>query len=307
MFEREGHHLGDIWTCVEDGRVHLFFLNCPASIERHTRWSIGHATSENLVDWTDHGDLFHSDAADPRRSCLSTGSVARFGGRYVMGFLGNHNSENPRVIYAASEDLMAWREIPGAECDLRGSRYGRRGSQSFKNPRWRDPFLFVEDGWLHQLMTASDDALPQDTDGVVGHMRTRDLETWEFLPPLRLPPLGTDLECPKLYRIGGRRVLLVSMFSLLQSPEFAARQPSGLNANTTFCLSAAELAGPYVLEGDGRVLHRDFPGGPYACEAVCLNDRWYLLGTCWSDRLGDRICDPVPLAVGLSGTMRSVR
>lgn len=301
MFARAGHHLGDIWTCVEGGQVHLFFLNCPTSVERHTRWSIGHATSDNLFHWTDHGDLFHSDPANPAQSCLSTGSVARFGGRYVMGFLANHNTPNPRVIYAESDDLAVWRELPVPGCDLHGSGYGRRGSKPFKNPRWRDPFLFEHDGWLHQLMTAADDTLPDDADGVVAHMRTRDLENWEFLPPLNLPPLGTDLECPKLYRIGDRWVLLVSMFFLLQSPAFNARQPAGLNANTTFCLTAPVLEGPYTFTGDARVLPADVPGGPYACEAVCHRGRWCLLGTCWSDRLGDRICDPVPLEVTPAG------
>lgn len=303
MFARAGHHLGDIWTRVEGDRVHLFFLNCPLSIERHTRWSIGHATSEDLINWTDHGDLFHSDPADPARSCLSTGSVARYGGRYVMGFLANHNAANPRVIYAESVDLMQWREpaVPG--CDLHGSGYGRRGSLPFKNPRWRDPFLFEHDGWLHQLMTASDDTLPTEADGVIAHMRTRDLKQWEFLAPLDLPALGTDLECPKLYRVGERWILLVSMFAILQSPAFNALQPTDLNANTTYCLTASHPGGPYTFVGNARLLRRDMPGGPYACEAVFHRGAWFLLGTCWSDRLGDRISDPLPLEVTPEGLL----
>lgn len=306
MFARAGHHLGDIWTFVEGERAHLFFLNCPEAVERHTRWSIGRATSTDLVHWTDHGDLFYSNPADPMRSCLSTGSVTRYGERYVMGFLANHNTPNPRVIYAESNDLAAWRELAVPGCDLHSSGYGRRGSKPFKNPRWRDPFLFAYNGWLHQLMTASDDVLPDDADGVVGHMRTRDLMNWEYLPPLRLPLIGTDLECPRLYRIGDRWILLVSMFALLQSPDFAARQPAVLNPNTTFCLTSPNLEGPYTYTGDARVLSVDVPGGPYACEALHFHNRWHLLGTCWSDRLGDRICDPVPIEVTPAG-LRSTR
>lgn len=297
MFERSGHHLGDIWTYVREERLHLFFLNCPLGTERHTCWSIGHATSENLVDWTDHGDIFHSDPNNPMRSCLSTGSVTQFGGRYVMGFLANHNQSNPHVIYAESDDLMAWRELPVTPCDLHSSGYGRRGSKPFKNPRWRDPFLFTHHGWLHQLMTAADDNLPTNADGVIGHMRTRDLQHWQFLPPLQTPPLGTDLECPKLVTVNGHWVLFVSMFSLLQCPGFAARQPERLNPNTTYFLTAPNLAGPYDYTGNGRVLDRDHPGGPYACEPVYFRNQWYLLGTCWSDRLGDRICDPIPISL----------
>jgi beta-fructofuranosidase len=304
MFERAGHHLGDIWTRVEGDRVHLFFLNCELSQERHTCWSIGHATSEDLMHWTDHGDIFHSEPTDPNRSCLSTGSVARFGDRYVMGFLANHNTVNPRVIYAESRDLMDWRLLASTGCDLQESGYGRRGSLPFKNPRWRDPFLFARDGWLHQLMTASDDTLPLEADGVVGHMRTRDLKKWEFLPPLQLPLLGTDLECPKVYRVGDQWVLLVSLFAILQSPAFHALQRANLNANTTYCLTASKVEGPYSFQGDARVLHHDVPGGPYACEAVLHRREWFLIGTCWSDRLGDRISDPIPLVMTPAGFRR---
>jgi beta-fructofuranosidase len=295
MFTLPHHFLGDAWTYVAEDRVHLFHLRCPDHIERHTRWSIGHASSDDLVTWKDHGVLFDSVPEDPLRSCLSTGSVTRFDGRYVMGFLTNHNQQNPRVIYAVSDDLYVWRELSGIFCDLFASGYGRRGSLHFKNPRWRDPYLFVHDGWLHQLMTAADERLPEEADGVIGHMRTRDLRDWEYLPPLKLPLIGTDLECPKLYPINGRWVLLVSMFSLLQSPDFRALQPEHLNGNTSFRLVADQLEGPYELHGHGRVFDADVPGGPYACEAFHWRGQWYLLGTCWSDRLGDRICDPIRL------------
>lgn len=301
MFKREGNWLGDTWYHVADGLAHMYYLTCPNIVERHRRWTIGHAVSSDLHEWTQCPDLFHSDATDPRRSCLSTGSVTHFEGRYIMGFLANHNAADPQVIYAESDDLSEWRELVGTDCSLLSSGYSTRGSLHFQNPRWRDPFLFVEDGWLYQLMTAADDALPVDADGVVGVMRTRDLREWEFLPPLQTPLLGTDLECPKLYRIDGRYVLLISMFAILQSPAFAALQPPALNPSTTFCMVADSLLGPYRFFHDGRVLDRDLPGGPYACEAVRFGSDWFLLGTCWSDRLGDRICDPIALQSGSFG------
>lgn len=295
MFSLPEHWLGDAWYYTEGGVVHMYYLHCTQDIPRHTRWSIGHATSTDLIHWTNHGVLFSSNPLDPSRSCLSTGSVTRYGDGYLMAFLANHNAANPRVIYAQSRDLFRWQELPLAECALYASNYGRRGSRPFKNPRWRDPYLFEHEGWLHQLMTAADDRLDPEADGVVGHMRTQDLCRWEFLPPLQLFGVGTDLECPKLYQLGDRFVLLVSMFTMLQSESFRARQPDHLNGNTTFRFAADKLAGPYHCKGSGRVLDQDQPGGPYACEAVLLDEQWYLLGTCWSDRLGDRISDPIKI------------
>lgn len=302
MFHLPGHHLGDTWFYTAPDCVHLFYLVCPLGTPRHTRWSIARASSTDLVHWTHHGILFDSRSDDPDWSCLSTGSVTRYGDRYVMAFLANHNQPDPRVVFAESADLATWQLLPDATpCRLSDSGYTARPSQPFKNPRWRDPFLFEHDGWLYQLITAADAALPPDRDGVVGVMRTRDLARWEFLPPLRTPLIGADLECPKLHRIDGRWHLLVSMFNVLQSPDFAARQPPDLNSSTTFSLVADSLDGEFHLHGDGRILTTDTPGCPYACNAVEWDSQWHLLGTRWSDRLGDSINDPIPLQITGSG------
>jgi beta-fructofuranosidase len=301
MLSLSNHHLGDAWLIASEREAHLFVLHCPLGVDRHTRWSIGQATSHDLKNWTWRGSLFHSDPENPNRSCLSTGSVVSYGNRYVMAFLANHNQPNPGVILAESEDLLRWREIPGLHCQLSVSGYSVRPSLPFKNPRWRDPFLFQHEGWLYQLMTAADDSLPNDRDGVIAVMRTRDLQSWEYLPPLRTPPIGTDLECPKLYFWEGRWHLLVSLFNVLQAPDFAARQPAGLNPSTTFALVADSLESDFTYEGSGRVLGQDVPGCPYACSALRWRGEWSLLGTCWSDRKGDTISDPVPLTPTPSG------
>ncbi|MCD8482092.1 MAG: hypothetical protein LR015_05110 [Verrucomicrobia bacterium] len=180
MFKLSDHWLGDTWYYVEQDVAHMFYLFCPRHIERHTCWSIGHATSSDLRTWTDHGELFGSRPEDPLNACLSTGSVTRWRSSYLMACLANHNHSNPRVVYATSPDLYEWQWVAGVDCDLHSSGYSRRGSLPFKNPRWRDPFVFTHEGYLHQLITAANDSLPPEADGVIGHMRTVDLHTWEF-------------------------------------------------------------------------------------------------------------------------------
>ncbi|MCC5843494.1 MAG: hypothetical protein JJU05_04505 [Verrucomicrobia bacterium] len=295
MFELPGHHLGDTWFAADEERVHMYVLVCPLGIPRHTRWSIGHASSTDLKHWTYHGILFDSRPDDPQWHCLSTGSVCRHGDRWIMAFLANHNQPDPRSVLAESTDLFHWNLIPGIEARIDGEIYTRRPSVPFKNPRWRDPFVFEHEGALYQLMTAASEALPDDRDGVVGLMRTRDLRRWEMLPPLRTPAIGTDLECPKLHRVDGAWQLVVSLFNVLQAPDFAATQPAGRNPNTSFSLAAQTLNGPYEGEGDCRVSPEDIPGCPYACSPVYWKGAWYLLGTRWSDRLGDTISDPLKI------------
>lgn len=297
MFEYPGHHLGDAWFAVDGGRAHMYVLTCPLGVPRHTRWSILHASSDDLTNWEPHGILFDSVPEDPEWHCLSTGSVCRHGDRWLMAFLANHNQPDPRAVLAESDDLCSWRLIPGIEARMDGNIYTRRPSRPFKNPRWRDPFLFVHEGLLCQLMTAASADLPDDRDGVVGLMRTRDLQRWEMLPPLELPAVGTDLECPKLQCVNGTWQLVVSMFNVLQAPDFAAKQPPELNPNTSFMFSSDTLGGPYRGRGNCRVLSKDVPCCPYACNPVFWKGRWYLLGTCWSDRLGDSISDPVRISL----------
>ena len=293
MFKYPGHHLGDTWFAIDGDRAHMYVLVCPLGVPRHTRWSILHASSGDLWNWEPHGIVFDSRPEEPDWHCLSTGSVCRYQDRWLMAFLANHNQPDPRTVLAESTDLHHWRLLPGIEARMDGELYTRRPSRPFKNPRWRDPFLFLHEGVLHQLITAASADLPDDRDGVVGLMRTRDLRTWEMLPPLNTPALGTDLECPKLHCIGGTWRLIVSMFNVLQSPDFASRQPEGLNPSTSFFFSAPRMQGPYRGEGDCRVLSQDAPGCPYACSLVRWKGKWALLGTCWSDRLGDSISDPI--------------
>lgn len=295
MFALPGHHLGDTWFVTDTNRVHMYLLVCPLGIPRHTRWSIAHASSTDLANWDYHGIIFDSRPEDPEWSCLSTGSVCRYGDRWIMAFLANHNQPDPRSVLAESTDLFHWTLIPDIEARIDGDIYTRRPSVPFKNPRWRDPFLFEHEGALYQLMTAASEALPDDRDGVVGLMRTRDLRQWEMLPPLNTPAIGTDLECPKLHCIDGTWQLVVSLFNVLQSPDFAARQPQDLNPNTSYSLAAPTLNGPYQGEGDCRISPADTPGIPYACSPVIWNNTWHLLGTCWSDRLGDTLSDPLPI------------
>ena len=51
MLIHPGYHIGDSWYTIADDTIHCYYLTCPDSIERHTAWDIGHATSRNLVDW----------------------------------------------------------------------------------------------------------------------------------------------------------------------------------------------------------------------------------------------------------------
>lgn len=294
MLTRPGHHIGDTWYHVEGDSVHLFYLTCAQDTPRHTCWSIGHAVSEDLVNWRDEGVILTPGPADAWDGiCPATGSVIVHEGIYWMAYTGNYAGPEPTIGLATSTDLFSWRKHeanPVLRAD--GIHYSLAPNEAWNKPRWRDPFLYVEDGVIHQFITATTATDP--TIGAIAHATSTDMVHWDIQPPLDIPAIASDLECPKIHRVGDIYVLTVSLQDGIALPSLRDRQADGHVLATAYCLTAAELCGPYTLHGDGRILA--MPNSPYACEPVFFQERYHLLGTIWDDDTGDRVSDPLPLS-----------
>ncbi len=56
-FALPGHWVWDSWTAVDGDTTHLFYLHAPTALGdpdlRHRNAAVGHATSTDLVTWTD--------------------------------------------------------------------------------------------------------------------------------------------------------------------------------------------------------------------------------------------------------------
>ncbi len=303
MFEQPGSRIGDTWYYVHNDEAHMFYLSSPGDVPLHTRWNIAHAVSNDLRHWRHEGAILTPGPEGAWDGiCPATGSVTAFGGRFYMAYTGNFAGPAPTVGLAVSDDLYTWEKCAhNPVSGIDGRIYSNAPNLAWHQPRWRDPFWFLHDGWMYHLVTA---ALP-DRDpavcGAIGLMRTRDLIDWELRPPLDVPPIAQDLECPKLYRVGGRYYLLVSISEPIIGPGLRAAQPEGQPVSTTYCLVSEHFEGPYALHGAGRILEHGHWGAPYACEAVRFGGRWWLLGTLWEDGENDRVCEPVPLRVTPAG------
>src|SRR5205085_11528965 len=103
----------------------LFYLRAPKSLGhpdlRHRNARIGHASSPDLMVWTDHGQIFEPGPPGTFDDTANwTGSVVRgTDGRwrlYYTGsrFLSPQSNENIETIgMAASDDLFSWTKLPG--------------------------------------------------------------------------------------------------------------------------------------------------------------------------------------------------
>ena len=89
MLIHPGNHLGDSWYCGDGDTAHCFYLTCPDTVERHTSWDIGHATSTHLIDWTSHDIVLRQgEPGSYGGRCPATGSVIRFNERYWLAYTG---------------------------------------------------------------------------------------------------------------------------------------------------------------------------------------------------------------------------
>jgi len=297
MFTKPGYHIGDTWYFVQSNKAHMFYLTCPLLVPRHTRWSIGHAVSQNLVDWEDHGIVIEpGNQSSWDGICPATGSVTAFAGRYYMAYTGNFAGPIPAVGFAVSDDLNTWEKCPGNPVTtINPKYYSDTPNLAWNQPRWRDPFLHQEQGKIYQLVTAAKLDAPEETAGTVAVACSLDMKQWEMLLPLEIPALGQDLECPKLTKVGALYYLTISVSDPIAGPEFRNLQPKGLPIATAYSLVSESFSGPYTLHGTGRILEDNSWGAPYACEPVLFRGRYFLLGTVWSDETCDSVCNPIPI------------
>lgn len=203
-FSLPNHWVWDFWT-ADDGKLfHLFYLHAPKSLGnpdlRHRNARIGHATSPDLVTWTDHGQIFAAGAAGSFDDTANwTGSVVRgHDGRWYLYYTGSHwlsadNNHNIETVgLAVSDDLFVWEKQPGPTCRADARWYETYGTSSWTEEAWRDPWVFAdaEDEVWHMLVTARSNYGDEMQRGVVGHAVSRDLQNWVVQPPLSDP--GAD-------------------------------------------------------------------------------------------------------------------
>jgi beta-fructofuranosidase len=212
----------DSWVADDGETYHLYFLKAPRALEdpsrRHARAVIGHATSTDLVDWTDRGTTLLPSEAGWDDLALWTGSTVRADdGTWRMFYTAlnthrGHVLRDQRVGVVESDDLHHWRrttDAPALSAD--GRWYKTLDEDPSASETWRDPFVFRDpggDGW-HMLVTARLKGTERYDDGVLAHARSQDLVSWEVQPPVSGDPSGFgQIEVPQVRVVDGRPVLV---------------------------------------------------------------------------------------------------
>ena len=280
-FSLPDHWVWDFWTAIDGDTVHLYYLRAPKSLGdphlRHRNASIGHATSTDFTDWTDHGVILeHGASGEPDESATWTGSVYRDpSGLWRMYYTGSRflqpyaDTNVETILMATSADLHHWVKEPATLLSASAPWYETLPDHTWREEAWRDPWVVPDESGVlwHMLITARARTVPAGVDpvdrGVIGHAVSRDLVTWTACSPLSAPGSGfAHLEVPQLVDVDGRRTLI---FSCDTSHLTGARsgQPGGvwalsLRHDEPFSAALLNLEHAHLVTGDelyaGRVV-----------------------------------------------------
>lgn len=286
MLKHEGNRIGDTWYFVCNDVVHCYYLTCAEHIPVHMQWDIGHATSQNLVDWEVHDLALLRGAEDSWENGLATGSVLHRDGRFWMAYTGHHTQQTGMAV---SDDLFTWEKIPQNPVTAIDPRwYEEIASGERAQPHWRDPFLFEHDGWVYQMVCASRNDGPPDARAALGLSRSRDMVSWEVLPPPDTDRVAQEFECPQVYEANGLWYLVFSSgprwFGKAYLENIGGPQPYFMS----YSMVGPSPLGPFRMHGTGQILPTTDQRQPYACQLVRHHGRTHLLGTQpWG------LCDPI--------------
>ena len=294
----------DFWFADDGEQHHLFFLYASRALHdpdrRHLRASVGHAVSTDLSTWKRLPDaIVRSDAPAHDDTATWTGSVVRApNGLWHMFYTGATIRDGGLVQsigLATSNDLITWRKHPDNPIVRADARwYERLQDGTWFDEAWRDPWVFEDpdgDGW-HMLITARANHGALDDRGVIGHAHSRDLTTWEVLPPLSQPGAGFgQLEVLHCELLDGRPVIL---FSCLRGQLSAARQVTG-STGGIWTMTADRLTGPF----DPSTARQLTDDSLYVGRLVQhRNGRWVMLAfynTGPDGQFVGEISDPIPV------------
>ena len=223
----------DSWYAFDGEKYHAFYLHASRAlgdpVRRHRNPIVGHAISEDLVNWTVVRDaLIVSDDPEAFDSWTTwTGSVIRAeDGTWWMFYTGTSRSADAKagggdiqtIGAATSKDLLVWEKVssePLVQADP--IWYEQLSRDIWHDQAWRDPWVFKSSNvagfegqnlW-HMLVTARSKTGDPKTRGVMGHATSTDLLNWAVQPPLSEPGQGFgQLEVFQFETIDGVPIVL---------------------------------------------------------------------------------------------------
>jgi len=311
MLALKDRWIWDFWLARDGARWHVFFLQAPKSIGdpelRHWNVSIGHATSDDLTNWSYRGMCFQP-AEGPAWDDYTTwtGSVVRDDdGLWHLFYTGTAQAEDglkQRIGHATGRELGQWQRVgDGLALDLDPDIYEEYLPGHWHDRALRDPWVMRDpagEGWLMYFTARVPGVAEANAGGAIGLARSDDLLHWHAEPPVFAGGFG-QLEVPQVLRVGERWVCLFCTDAQHWSDGYR-RGYAGVPVTGTHYLIADDPRGPWSI-APGPFLDGDATGSRYAARLVETEDGIFemaFLGTGPDGTFVGALSDPVPVRVG---------
>lgn len=186
------------------GQYHLFYQYNPHGAN-HANMHWGHAVSDDLVYWQDLPIALAPTPDSVDEGGIFSGCAVDNNGVPTIFYTGVSPDYTSQVQCMATSDdnLITWQKHPENPVveDV--------PPEAKQTTDFRDPFVWHEDNKWHMLVGSS----IADKGGTVFLYQSDDLINWEYKNPILV---GTDAkygmvwECPNLFKLGDKWVLIVS-------------------------------------------------------------------------------------------------
>ena len=207
------------------GEYHLFFQYYPYA----THWDImhwGHVKTRDFVRWERLPCALAPDEEYDREGCFSGSAVELQDGRHLLMYTGVTKTDDGRELQQqclAFGDGLDYEKYDGNPV-ITAELLPPGGSEK----HFRDPKITACDGGFRAVVGN----LEHDSDGTVLLFRSEDALSWQLVGKVASSQdrLGRMWECPDLFTLDGKDVLLVS------PQEMRTDDMEFIDGNTTLCL-----------------------------------------------------------------------
>jgi beta-fructofuranosidase len=192
-----------------DGTYHLYVQHVPDGAEWAPACHWGHATSPDLLSWTQRPIALGPGDGDG--GCWSGSVVRAPDGETVLFYTSVATAQldvgRVRTARPVDDGLDTWRKDPGVVVEPPSGVAART---------FRDPYVFADGGRWWMLVGAG---LDDGTAAALGYV-SDDLRSWRYTGPVaarhrdETAPVWTGAmwECPQLLRLGQADLLVVSVW-----------------------------------------------------------------------------------------------
>ncbi|TAN39021.1 MAG: hypothetical protein EPN23_00850 [Verrucomicrobia bacterium] len=203
---------------ADDGLFHAFGLVGRA--DRNQNWQeerlqnekqFFHATSPDLVNWTQHADILHCPESGYDDRGVWSPYVFKQGNLYWMFYTGTGKGVVQRLCAATSPDLFSWTRRPENPL-MSADRTDWAASKPNGWTDYRDPMIFHDE--VNHRWIAYNAAKTKDGKGRIAAATSDDLIHWKDAGPIESTAYNDHQsgigESPFVWKMGGRYYLSVN-------------------------------------------------------------------------------------------------